>query len=168
MSINRRPGSRPSVRTSCRLRRLSTARICHENPHDAFSPWLSRASDCFCAIVFFIASADRLFSIRTDAVNVRLAAVVLLLAFAVFAVTRGRKSKRRHSGAGHRMASVPRDIRTCCGDLGSYLSGALKLGWFVFDFLVAFATIALFDVRDIARGYFCRTSSSHPSLQSTS
>ena len=107
-----------------------------------------------CAIVFFLASADRLFTIRTGTMNVRFAAVVLLAAFVVFAVTRGRKSID--------------DVRTltiawlpfiAMYALAAATSQAtaptmLKLGWFAFDFVVAFAATALFSARDVARGYF--------------
>ena len=107
-----------------------------------------------CAIVFFLASADRLFTIRTDAVNVRLAAVVLLAAFAVFAVTRRRKSNDDIRAL--TIAWLPFVAMYALAAATSQASAPamLKLGWFAFDFLVVFAAIALFDARDVARGYF--------------
>jgi len=107
-----------------------------------------------CAVVFFLASADRYFTLRTDAVNVRFAVVALLVAIAVFALTRGRKSSA--------------DIRTLAiawlPFVATYMLAAaisqdpapalLKLAWFVFDFVAAFAVTALFDARDVVHGYF--------------
>ena len=107
-----------------------------------------------CAIVFFLASADRLFTIHTDAVNVRLAAVVLLIASAVFAVTRGRKSNDDIRALTIAWLPFVAMYALAAATSEAPVPGMLKLGWFVFDFSVAFAAIALFDARDVARGYF--------------
>ena len=107
-----------------------------------------------CAIVSFLASADRLFTIRTDAVNVRFAAVVLLVASAVFAVTRGRKSSDDIRALTIAWLPFVAMYTLAAATSEAPVPGMLKLGWFAFDFFVAFAAIALFDARDVARGYF--------------
>ena len=107
-----------------------------------------------CAIVFFLASADRLFTIRTGAVSVRLAAVVLLVASAVFAVTRWRKSNDDIRALTIAWLPFVAMYALAAATSEAPAPAILKLGWFAFDFSVAFAAIALFDVRDVARGYF--------------
>ncbi|HEY6598109.1 MAG TPA: hypothetical protein VIZ30_02305, partial [Pseudomonadales bacterium] len=107
-----------------------------------------------CAIIFFLASADKLFTIRTNAVNVRFAAVVLLVAAAVFAVTRGRKSNDDIRALTIAWLPFAAMYALAAATSEAPAPGMLKLGWFAFDFSVAFAAIALFDVRDVARGYF--------------
>ena len=108
----------------------------------------------FCAIAFFLASADRLFSVRTDGVNVRLATVLLFVAFAVFAVTRARKFNDDIRALAIAWLPFVSMYGLAAATSETPAPGMLKLGWFAFDFLVAFATIALFDVRNVARGYF--------------
>jgi len=107
-----------------------------------------------CAIVIFLASADRLFTIRTGAVNVRFAAVVLFVASVVFAVTRARKSTDDIRALTIAWLPFVAMYALAAATSEATVPGMLKLGWFAFDFFVAFAAIALFDARDVARGYF--------------
>ncbi len=107
-----------------------------------------------CAVVFFLASADRLFAFRTGAVNVRFAAVLLLAAVAVFGVTRARQSMDDIRTLA--IAWLPFAVlyAVAVASSPSPAPGLLKLGWFAFDFVAAFAVTALFDARDVGRGYF--------------
>ena len=107
-----------------------------------------------CAIVFFLASADRRFTIRTDAVNVRFAAVALLVACAVFAVTRWRESNDDIRALTIAWLPFVAMYAIAAATSQAPAPGMLKLGWFAFNFVGAFAVTALFDVRDVGRGYF--------------
>ena len=107
-----------------------------------------------CAIMIFMASADLLFAIRTGVGNLRFGAVALLIAFVVFAATRWRRSH-----ADVKTVTIAWSPFIAVYALAVAISptpapGLLKLAWFTFDFVVAFAAIALFGARNAARGYF--------------
>ena len=115
---------------------------------------LSVSAGALCATVFFLASADRLFAVRTYGVNVRFASFALLAGLVVWILTRARKSVddiRSLSTAWlpfialYALAAATSDVSA---------PATLKVAWFAFNFIVAYAAIALFDARDVARGYF--------------
>ena len=115
---------------------------------------LSVSAGALCAAVFFLASADRLFQVRTYGVNVRFASFALLAGFVVWALTRARKS-----GADIRSLSIGWLPFIALYALAAATSDTsapamLKIAWFAFNFIVAYAAIALFDARDVVRGYF--------------
>jgi hypothetical protein len=107
-----------------------------------------------CAIVFFLASADRLFTLRTGSINVRFAALLLLVAIAVFAATRARESTDDIRALAIAWLPFVALYAIAAASSPSPAPAMLKLGWFAFDFVAAFAVTALFDARDVGRGYF--------------
>lgn len=107
-----------------------------------------------CAVFFFLASADRFFAIRFDTVNVRFAAVALLGAIAVFVATRWRNSTDDIRVLARAWLPFVVVYGVAVATSPTPAPGLLKLGWFAFDFVAAFAMTSLFAFGDIVRGYF--------------
>ena len=84
----------------------------------------------------------------------RFASFALVAGFVVWALTRARKS-----GADIRALSIGWLPFIALYALAAATSDTsapamLKIAWFAFNFIVAYAAIALFDARDVVRGYF--------------
>ncbi len=107
-----------------------------------------------CAMLFFLGTADQIFSLRVQGVNVRIANVVLAAGLAAWLLARRADSARDLAAlsigwlpflAAYGLAAVTSDTPWL---------GLLKLAWFGFNFLTAYAWCKLFDHRDVVRGYF--------------
>lgn len=114
----------------------------------------SIAASALFAVVFFLASADKFFAIRTSGVNVRFASFALFAGLVLWVATRASKS--RDDIRWLAIAWMPFVALYGVAAALSEVSGPaiLKIGWFVFSFSVAYTATALFDARDLVRGYF--------------
>lgn len=106
-----------------------------------------------CAVVFFLGAADQWFAMRILGVNVRLANLVLAGGLITWLARRAAVGRDMHVLA---IGWLPFLVVYL---LAAALSptpalGALKLAWFAFNFLTAFAWCSLFASRTLARGYF--------------
>lgn len=107
-----------------------------------------------CAVLFFLGTADHVFSFRIQGVTVRIANLLLAGGLVTWLLTRRADSPRDMAAlaiawlpffALYGLAAVASDTPWL---------GLLKLSWFAFNFLTAYAWCRLFDPRDLARGYF--------------
>jgi len=114
----------------------------------------SVSAGALCATVFFLASADRFFTLRFFGANVRFASLALVAGFVVWILTRARKSDDdlRALSIGWFPFIALYALAAATSDTPA--PATLKIAWFAFDFIVAYAAIALFDAGDVARGYF--------------
>jgi len=107
-----------------------------------------------CAVVFFLASADKLFTLHVPSVNVRYANFALVVALLAWIVRRAR-----HIDGDARwlaFAWLPFVVTYGVAAVTSahWVSATVKLGWFAFSFIAAYAWTTFFDGRDVARAYF--------------
>lgn len=107
-----------------------------------------------CAVLFFLGTADLFFSLRVLGVNVRIANLLLAAGLATWLLTRRADATRDIAAlaigwlpflALYGLAAVASDTPWL---------GLLKLSWFAFNVLTAFAWCRLFAPRDLVRGYF--------------
>jgi hypothetical protein len=113
-------------------------------------PWAAAV----CASLFFLGSADQFFAVRVQGITLRLAQVVLCAALVVWWQT-----KRKDSPEDNRRLLIAWAPFLGVFLLATLLSadplpGLLKLAWFGFNFLGAYAWCRLFEHEDLVRGYF--------------
>ncbi|HVE48322.1 MAG TPA: O-antigen ligase family protein [Casimicrobiaceae bacterium] len=106
-----------------------------------------------CAIAIFLATADQAFGTRLLGINLRVANVILGLALVAWLV--------RHRGPRNEVSSllVAWTPFIIVFALAALLSphpalGAVKLGWFAFNFFAAYAFVCLFRPTESTRGFF--------------
>lgn len=107
-----------------------------------------------CAALFFLGTADQFFAVRVHGVTLRLAQLALCIAIIVW-----WRTKAMAFPENHRRLLIAWAPFFCIFLLVSALSadplpGLLKLAWFAFNFLGAYAWSQLFWRRDLVLGYF--------------
>lgn len=107
-----------------------------------------------CAILFFLGTADQVFALRIEGVNVRIANLLLAAGLVTWLWTRRIGSMR--DVAALLIAWLPFVALYGAAAVASDAPWVtlLKLLWFAFNFAAAFAWCRLFDPRDVVRGYF--------------
>jgi hypothetical protein len=114
----------------------------------------SLAATAVCAVVFFLASADRLFTIHALALNIRVANFALLAGIVAWIATRAPDARHDLASLGVAWAPFLSTFGVAAMASSAPVPMAVKLGWFAFSFVAAYAWTSLFDHRDVARGYF--------------
>ncbi|HEY1329438.1 MAG TPA: O-antigen ligase family protein [Casimicrobiaceae bacterium] len=114
----------------------------------------SVAATAVCAAVFFLASADRVFTFHVLSVNVRFANFALLagLLIWIWRLVHGSRSEAVHLAIAWTPFLIVYAVTAVA--LRESFPSAVKIGWFGFSFLAAYAWTTLFDHRDVARAYF--------------
>ena len=119
---------------------------------------LSKPSSAFataiCAVVFFLSSADQVFTFNVLSMNVRFANFVLLAGLVAWFATRAHQA--RNEARWLALGWLPFIAVYALAAVISphWLPTIVKLGWFAFSFFAAYAWTTLFDRRDVMRAYF--------------
>jgi O-Antigen ligase len=107
-----------------------------------------------CALLFFLGTADSVFALRAYGINLRFANLLLAVGLVVW-VWKRRREALEDLG----VLSIGWMPFVAAFGLAVALSdapwlGLLKLGWFAFNFVAAFAWCRLFPRDAVVRGYF--------------
>lgn len=107
-----------------------------------------------CASLFFLGTVDQFLAVRVHGITLRLAQLVLCVGLAVW-----WRTKRKDLPERNRALLIAWAPFVCVFLVASLLSadpwrGLLKLVWFGFNFLGAYAWCQLFERKDLALGYF--------------
>jgi hypothetical protein len=94
------------------------------------------------------------FTVRTNSVNIRFAYLPLLAGLAVWTVARARNSVDSLQSLAIAWLPFLALYVFAAATSDTFGPTMLKLGWFAFNFIVAYAWTALFDNRDVVRAYF--------------
>src|SRR5437764_10164313 len=107
-------------------------------------PLRSVYATLLCAIVFFLASSDRLFTVRTNGVNVCFACFPLFAGFIVWIFTRASSS--RDDIRWLAIAWLPfLTLYLLAGETSdTFAPATLKVAWFAFDFMIVYGSTSLF------------------------
>jgi len=120
-------------------------------PFGRVSPVVATA---VCAVVFFLASADKVFSVHVLSLNLRFANFALLAGLIMWVLQRARRVGNEARWLA--FAWLPFFVAYAVAALSSahWLSPLVKLAWFGFSFFAAYAWTTLFDRRVVVRAYF--------------
>jgi len=114
----------------------------------------SAIATSICAVVFFLSSADQVFTVNVLSTNVRFANFALLAGLVAWFALRARRAgnEARWLALGWLPFIAVYGLATVTSV--HWLPTMVKLGWFAFSFFAAYAWMTLFDHRDVARAYF--------------
>lgn len=107
-----------------------------------------------CACLFFLATADHFFALRIQGVNLRVANLLLAAGLVAWALRERIGSAREIAALAIAWLPFLALYGLAALTSSSPWPGLLKLGWFAFNFLTAYAWCRLFDSRELVRGYF--------------
>lgn len=105
-----------------------------------------------CAVLVFLSTADRFFALRVHGINARVADVMLAVGLVTWLVARKADVKASFSSLATAWAPFVAVYAVAAVTSATPGLGLLKLAWFAFNMLTAFAWCRLFDARALARG----------------
>jgi hypothetical protein len=107
-----------------------------------------------CFVACFLATADQVFAVRALGVNVRLANIVFGAGLVAWLAL--RRSRAQPGLTPLAVAWLPFATLYALAAIVSPVPGLtlLKLGWFAFNLVTAYAWCRLFALRDLVRGFF--------------
>jgi hypothetical protein len=114
----------------------------------------SAVATATCAVVFFLGSADQVFTVHVLFTNVRFANFALLAGLVAWLVTRPHQARNEARWLALGWLPFIAVYALAAVTSAHWLPTMVKLGWFAFSFFTAYAWITLFDHRDVTRAYF--------------
>ena len=117
-------------------------------------PWPLPWPVAACALLFFLGSADQFFAVRVGGITLRVAQLVLLAG--LIAWWRSKPSDLPEEARKLLIAWAPFFCLylVACAFSADPLPGLLRLAWFAFNFVAAYAWCRLFVRGDLVVGYF--------------